>query len=267
MIRNHYIVSCAISVIYLIGCLCFVSVPHAWGFDQQHTHWTTTLKKYQNKLGFLKYKELKKDTKVNSNHEFNFYLKEIFLVSLSTYNSWKKEEQEAFLINAYNALTVKLILENYPVKSINEIGSILSSPWKKKFFKLLEGQIESLDPIEHQWLRPQFKDYRLHAALNCASFSCPTLRSEAYVASQLNDQLNDQMKKWVNDPQKNIIDRSGGIFKLSKIFSWYKEDFEEWGGGVKEVINRFLVNPLSKDELKKVNLKKLDYNWDLNEAK
>lgn len=239
----------------------------ASAFDHSHAKWSEVLKKYQDSSGLMKYKQLKADSKKSQDHSLHLYLKAIQGVPLTEYNSWSDNQKKAFLINAYNALTVKLIIDNYPVKSIKKIGGWFTKPWSIEFFSLLSGQIKSLDPIEHEWLRPNFKDYKIHAAVNCASISCPPLRSEAFVADQLDQQLDDQMKLWLNDKSRNEVNLSKKIFKLSKIFDWYKEDFEKWGGGVKTVVNKYLKSPLSQKDLNKFEVEYLDYDWNLNESK
>ena len=110
-------------------------------------------------------------------------------VSKSEFDAWPKPQQMVFLINAYNAFTVELILTKYPdLKSIKDLGSFVNSPWKKKFFKLL-GEERTLDWIEHEQLRPNYGDPRVHAAVNCASIGCPALRSEAFTVAKLDAQI------------------------------------------------------------------------------
>lgn len=229
---------------------------HAQAFDHKHTGWNTTLSQSLDASGRVRYATLKKE--LTPSHPFTVYVQSVQQVSEVEYQKWTPAEQKAFLINAYNALTVKLIVDNYPVKSIKKIGGLFTKPWSVKFFRLFGGKIQSLDPIEHEWLRPKFKDYRIHAAVNCASESCPPLRRSAFTADQLDAQLDEQMKAWLSDPTRN--DLSGATLKLSKIFDWYKKDFEQWGGGVLKVVSKYAT-------IHGKDYKFLDYNWDLNEAK
>lgn len=239
----------------------------SFGFDSTHKQWTDILAKYQTAEGLIRYKDLKSDETKGPNHPFALYLKSLSEVPETEFNKWSKNDKKAFLINAYNALTVKLILDHYPVKSIKKIGGFFSKPWSLEFFSLLDGKIKSLDPIEHKWLRPIYKDYRIHAAVNCASFSCPPLRHEAFQGSKLDAQLDDQMKAWLQDKTRNQLDPAHKVFKVSKIFDWYKKDFDAWGGGVVAVINHYMNPPVSRDVAKEIEIQYLDYNWDLNEAK
>ena len=115
------------------------------------------------------------------------------------FERWSREQQMAFLVNAYNAFTVELILTRWPdLKSIKDLGSLLQSPWKKKFFVLL-GEERHLDWIEHEQLRPRYQDPRVHAAVNCASIGCPALRPEAFVAPRLDAQFDDGMQRFMSD--------------------------------------------------------------------
>ncbi len=131
----------------------------------------------------------------------------------------------AFYINAYNAFTIKLILTKYPgINSIKEIGSFFSNPWSKKFIPL-NGRTVSLDHIEHDILRPVFKDTRIHFAINCASKSCPPLLNRPYEGDILDAQLDAQARAFIND-RKNIFLKDNTLF-VSKIFQWFKDDFED----------------------------------------
>lgn len=250
-------------IILAISCISI----QAFAFDHTHVKWSEVLKKYQNNQGYVSYKKLKEDISLDRKHDFYLYLTEIQAVKQPEYDRWTNDEKKAFLINSYNALTFKLIVEHYPVASIKKIGGFFTKPWSIEFFSLLDGRIKKLDPIEHEWLRPTFKDYRIHAAVNCASVSCPPLRNEAFVPPQLEAQLDDQMKLWLNDKTRNQISYQKKVFKISKIFDWYKADFEDWGGGVAEVIGKYVANPLRRDVSSQIKVQYLPYNWDLNEAK
>lgn len=243
-----------------------LTVQMAVAFDHSHKDWDSVLKKYQNVQGFVRYKALKADSAKDGNHLFEKYLTSIQEVRAKEFASWSREQQMAFLINAYNALTVKLIINHYPITSIKKIGGIFTKPWGMEFFSLFGGEIKSLDPIEHKWLRPKYKDYRIHAAVNCASYSCPPLRREAYVAEKLDEQLNEQMTAWLQDKERNNVDLAHKDFEVSKIFDWYKDDFETWGGGVVKVILKHAKIDKVEGALQGIQLKYLPYNWDLNEA-
>ncbi|WP_026950390.1 DUF547 domain-containing protein [Algoriphagus mannitolivorans] len=177
-------------------------------------------------------------------------------------STWSKNEQMAYWINAYNAFTVKLIVDNYPTKSIKDLGPKLKIPlisdvWHYKFFKI-GGKESSLDEIEHSILRKEFSEPRIHFAINCASVSCPPLLNEAFVASKLESQLQKVAVSFINDPKRNKISPESA--QVSSIFSWFKGDFTKKGSLVD------FLNQYSKVKLKSnAKISFMDYNWNLNE--
>jgi hypothetical protein len=177
-------------------------------------------------------------------------------------NTLDRNEQFAFYINAYNAWTIKLILSGYPgIDSIKDLGSVLKSPWKKKIVRI-DGDIVTLDHIEHKILRPRFKDPRVHFAINCASKSCPPLISEPYNGAVLEQQLDAVVKAFLKDTKRNRLE--GNTLYASRIFKWFKDDFD------KDIIGFFLKyseGALKKDlasNRDKIKIKFLDYDWSLN---
>ena len=176
-----------------------------------------------------------------------------------------RNEQYAYYINAYNAWTVKLILSGYPgVKSIKDFGTILQSPWQKDWVRV-NGKIITLDHLEHNILRPRYKDPRVHFAINCSAASCPPLRPEPYLAQTLDQQLDDSTRSFVNDADSYRLE--GNTLYVSCIFKWFSEDFKEDALGfylqyaddeLKEELNR------NKDRIK---IKYLRYDWSLNDVK
>jgi hypothetical protein len=173
-----------------------------------------------------------------------------------------RDEQFAFYVNAYNAWTIKLILSAYPgVKSIKELGSIFKSPWKRKICRI-DGGVITLDSIEHDILRPVFKDPRVHFAINCAAKSCPPLRSEPYRGSELDQQLDEMTRAFINDLESNRLEDF--TLYVSSIFKWFAEDFN------KDVIGFFLKYAQGnlKEQLEahkeKIKVTYLDYDWSLN---
>lgn len=173
-----------------------------------------------------------------------------------------RNERFAFYINAYNAWTIKLILGKYPgVNSIKDLGSIFGSPWKKKICRI-DGDVLTLDHMEHEILRPVFKDPRVHFAINCAARSCPPLRSEPYSGLSLDSQLEAAAMGFINDPGYNYL-KDNRLY-ASKIFEWFGEDFNG------EIIEFFLKH--AGGELKEklqdgegnITVKYLDYDWSLN---
>lgn len=171
-------------------------------------------------------------------------------------------EQFAFYINAYNAWTIKLILSEYPgVQSIKDLGSFFKSPWEKKIARI-DGDVITLDHIEHDILRPRFKDPRIHFVVNCASKGCPPLRSKPYRGAVLDRQLTEMTKNFINDPQYNRL--QGNTLYVSSIFKWYSEDFND---GIVGFFRKYAEGKL-KERLQKqtgeIDVEYLDYDWSLN---
>lgn len=221
-----------------------------------HGAFDKLLKKYVNDKGQVNYKGWKADQTA-----FNQYLDQLSKNPPAA--SWSKPEQMAYWINAYNAYTIRLILDHYPVQSIKDIGSkikipFVTTPWAAKFFSI-GGNKMSLDNIEHGTLRKQYNDPRIHFALVCASRSCARLRNEAYTAAKLENQLNDQGRDFVNDPAKNKPGKATA--QLSKYFDWYKGDWNSNGQTVMSWVNKYAATKIDNN----TKITYLDYNWKLNE--
>ncbi len=239
-----------LSIIYVfITMVCFSQKAPS------HQQWDKLLKKYVNTSGLVNYKGFLKDKS-----ELDEYLK--LLTNNAPQSTWNQNEQKAFWINAYNAFTVSLILQKYPVKSIKDIaGKIykINTPWDIKFINI-GGKTYDLNNIEHGILRKKFDDPRIHFALVCAAMSCPRLRNEAYTGAKLDAQLDDAGKGFLNDKSKNNITAAGA--GLSKYFSWYKGDFTK-NGSLADFINKYSQTKITAN----TKISSLDYNWSLNEQK
>lgn len=221
-----------------------------------HEIWDELLKKYVNADGFVNYKGFLADTA-----RLNEYLHLLEMAHPNDQN-WSREEQMAYWINAYNAYTVQLILRNYPVQSIKDIKrgfAFVNSVWDIKFIKIQDYTYD-LNNIEHNILRPVFKDARVHAAVNCASYSCPKLQREAFTAKRLNEQLDAAMRGFINDPLRNRIGAEKA--DLSEIFKWFKGDFERDAGSLRDFLNRYAAVKIND----KTQISHIDYDWRLNEA-
>tara|TARA_Y100000385_G_scaffold280419_1_gene331600 strand:- start:2548 stop:3531 length:984 start_codon:yes stop_codon:yes gene_type:complete len=168
-------------------------------------------------------------------------------------SDWSYTQKLTYWINAYNVYTIKLVTDNYPTSSITKITA---KPWHKKFIKL-GGKTYSLNNIENDIVRKQFKEPRIHFALNCASKSCPVLLNKAYTPAKLYGQLTSQTKRFLSDYSKN--DFSGKTIKISKIFDWYGEDFRKNGNTVIDFFNKYRSEQLSDPKISY-----LEYSWDLN---
>lgn len=244
----------------------FFELPQAMAFDHDHNLWAMVLKqhvRWEQKSSRLNYAALKEDPLVLSQ-----YLKEVSSVSAANFQTWNRDEQLAFLINAYNAWTIQLILDHYPVKSIKDIGGFFSSPWKKEFFVLF-GKKRHLDWLEHDKIRKFYPEPRIHFALVCASIGCPGLQPVPFTASHLNKQLDAATRIFLNDTTRNRYDKKSNELELSPIFKWYREDFVNQGGSVQEFVLTYAdsLQGLAKESLRKISISYLDYDWSLNEIK
>ncbi len=176
--------------------------------------------------------------------------------------SLSSSDQFAFYVNAYNAWTIKLILSGYPgLKSIKDLGNLFKSPWKRKFV-VLNGQKVTLDHIEHDILRPQFKDPRVHFAVNCASIGCPPLFKEPFIGKSLHQQLNAATTAFINSKLFNRLE--GNTLYVSKIFKWFKEDFNHDIIGFFEQYAADELKAEIEDRRATIKIEYLDYDWGLN---
>lgn len=221
-----------------------------------HELWDALVKKHVRADGLVDYKNFVRDSA-----QLNRYLKVLESAHPNDRN-WSRAEQMAYWINAYNAYTIQLIVRNYPVASIKDIKkgvAFVNSVWDIKFIQI-QGFTYDLNNIEHNILRPLFKDARIHAAVNCASYSCPKLLNEAFTADKLESQLDAAMRGFVNDPLRNRITPEKA--EISEIFKWFKGDFER-EGSLRDFLNKYSNMKLTE----KTNISHIDYNWALNEAK
>lgn len=250
--------------------LMFSGLAQAATFDQGHEQWSTLLARHVawDAVGFasaVDYRGFKRDEA-----DLDRYLGVLSTVSRDQYDSWSRPQQLAFLINSYNAFTVKLIIEHYPLQSIKEIGGLLSSPWKLEFIPLL-GQTMSLDQIEHGMIREPgvFDEPRIHFAVNCASIGCPALRPEAFIAERLDVQLEDSQRRFLSDHRRNRFNPEQQRFEVSMIFDWYGDDFIKRSGSLQGYLQAHIrwlsagaeVAPTEPEP----DIEFLDYDWSLNE--
>jgi len=242
-----------------------------------HAAWTALLKKHVLLIDGGKASQLRYAGMAADRAALKAYLDSLSAVSQASFDGWPKPAQMAFLINAYNAYTVELILTRYPkLESIKDLGSLLQSPWKPKTISLLGNKV-SLDNIEHDMLRARgrFDDPRVHFAVNCASIGCPPLREEAFVADRLEAQLDEQAKRFMGDRTRNRYSPQNGKLEVSKIFDWFGEDFRLGHKGITS-LNAFLARyaeqladaPADRDAVRgqKLAVVFLDYDWKLNGA-
>ncbi len=174
---------------------------------------------------------------------------------------YPKEEQFAFWVNLYNAATVDVILKNYPLESIKDIGLLGQGPWKEKVLKVV-GKDLSLDDIEHGILRPVWKDVRIHYAVNCASIGCPNLATQAYTAEKLEAMLEEAARSYINHPRG--FARVDGALVASSIFDWYVDD---WGdqAAVLDHARKYASDKTKAILGSAIKIDSHDYDWSLND--
>lgn len=257
----------------LAFCLLF-GAGLAQAFDHAHSTWNSLLQRHLVEIDGGRASQVDYAGILQQRAALSGYLQTLSAVGLSEYQAWSRDQQLAFLINAYNAFTVELVLSGYPgIESIKDLGSLLRSPWKRRFFTLL-GEQRHLDNLEHDLIRASgvFDEPRVHFAVNCASIGCPMLRAEAYVADRLNSQLEDATRRFLSDRTRNRFHSASGELQVSKIFDWYQEDFET--PGTAEDLKSFLAryaDQLATSEVERRLLRNgdfrigfLDYDWRLN---
>lgn len=192
------------------------------------------------------------------------YLDTLAAVPESAFRKWDQNQQMAYLINLYNAATLKLVADHYPLKSIKEIGGE-KGPWKQEIVRLF-GKLQTLDHIEHELLRPKYQDPRVHFGVNCASIGCPALRAEAFQAAKLDAQLDEQGRNFIRDGSKNRLDAKNKILYLSNIFDWFKDDFTKKSGTLEKFIAKYASEADRKViEQGGLTIQNTNYDWNLNQ--
>jgi len=227
-------------------------------FDHSHSAFTQVLKTRVVK-NLVDYPGLKR-----SPSRLEAYLSSLAAVTERDFKQWNQDQQIAYLVNLYNAQTLKLIIDNYPLASIKKIGWLPGAAWRKKFFPLFKENI-SLDHIEHEILRKKYNVPEIHFALVCAAKGCPPLLDQAYRADRLGKQLASQGKKFLANPTKNRIDVANRKVRLSPIFKWFAEDFEKKSGSVIGFIQDYLPTAESKKLSPGFRIEYTEYDWSLND--
>ena len=243
---------------FLLLSSCGSSSPQQAGTEPvSHEIFDQLLKRNVTPEGWVRYEGFDKDRA-----ELKKYLD--LLQKNAPNDAWSESEKLAYWINAYNAFTIELVLQHYPVESIKDIGSkiqipFVNTPWDIKFIKIGGNELD-LNNIEHSILRKEFDEPRIHFAINCASYSCPVLRNEAYTAGKLEEQLEEQAFAFINDPRRNDISSSSA--RLSKIFDWFSGDFTK-KRALWEYLNQYANTPLNET----TKIEYLEYDWALNDAR
>lgn len=207
------------------------------------------LQKHVTNDGFVDYEAFKTDEAT-----LDTYLN--YLEKTSPKKSWSTNKQKAFWINAYNAYTIKLILEKYPLQSITNIKENGKTAWKIPFAKV-GNKSYTLDAIEHEILRKNLFDPRIHVGVNCASISCPKLLNVAFTEKNIDAELEKLMKEFLNDSSKNKFTKDA--IEISSIFDWFKEDFTK-NGSVISYLNKYVAVKINAN----AKVTYLKYDWSLN---
>ena len=261
-----------VKLCYIFCLLAFVSCSHdvenvppgrevyeSMVFDHNHTALSNVLKEVVD-FGLVDYVQLKQRSDALQD-----YLETVARVPRAKFAKWPKAERLAFLLNIYNAATLKLLADHYPVESIKDI-SRFPSVWKIKIVSLF-GEKHSLDDLEHKMIRKQFKSPQIHFALVCGAQSCPQLRDEPYTATRLEVQFAEQAVSFFGDTNKNRVDPDAKVVHLSPIFKWYAEDFGRTEKDLLRFVAPYLPVKFKKDLLNgEFKIDYTDYDWSINHS-
>ena len=263
-------VACQQSLI-LVLILLFGSNQMLNAFD--HTTWDKLLRENITVINGGQVTQVDYDGFLDQRSELHEYLMNLSEIQKVDFDGWDEGKRLAFLINAYNAWTIELVLTRYPnLRSIRQIGLLPISAWRKDIVELFDTKY-SLDEVEHGMIRAEgiYNEPRIHFAVNCAAIGCPALRPEAFVGEKLEEQLEESTKLFLADKTRNYSD--GGKLYISSVFDWYGEDFEKGWQGINSVA-QFLylyAEELRLDEEMKeklftnqLELHYLKYDWNLN---
>ncbi|MHC4242899.1 MAG: DUF547 domain-containing protein [Planctomycetota bacterium] len=275
--RYRHILLACILVLTAAGVLAVEEKKRVFSYDD----YAAVLKDHVDDKGMVDYKKLKA-----APQRLNTLITAMSKVDQKSYERWNKEEKIALWLNAYNAFTLKALIDNYPIKSsffrsrIYPKNSIRQIPgvWNKIKFNVM-GRDLTLGHIEHEILRKKFNEPRIHMAIVCAAMGCPPLLNKPYTGQRLNEQLDERSRRFITNPAKFKIDRNAGVVYLSPIFKWFKGDFvnkyapdkniSNNGKEVSAVLN-FIAGRLEKPDREYLlagdfKIKYLKYDWSLNE--
>lgn len=226
-----------------ICMLSFVAI------QAQTSIFDSLLQKNVDKAGRVDYQSLKNNETLLDN-----YL--AYIQNNEPTKDWSSNKKKAFWINTYNAYTIKIILNNYPLKSIRDIKIDGKTAWKIPFVKVGQKRY-TLDQIEHEILRKKFNDPRIHVGINCASVSCPRLWNFAFTEDNIASSLDNLMKEFINNTNRNKISKNN--LEISEIFNWFSKDFMK-NGTIINYLNTYAAIKISE----KASIKYLTYDWSLN---
>ena len=264
--------------ILLAALAILLATTASAALDHSHQAWDDLLKKHVRYVAGGNASQVAYAGFARDRAQLKAVLADYSRVTRAEFDGWSKTQQQAFLINAYNAFTIEKILLRYPdIRSIRDFGTIFGKPWKDTFCTLF-GQPSYLDQIEHEILRKEgvYDEPRVHVAVVCASIGCPMLRNEAFTADKLEAQLEDGMRRFLSDRSRNRYDPKTRKLEVSRIFDWYGKDFEKGHKGytsVKAMLARYADQLADRPEDRaavrgeKADVAFLEYDWALNDAR
>lgn len=233
----------------------YASAPAGASFD--HSRFDAMLRIHVDAEGLVDYARLRV-----APAELDAYVASL---AAAPFDALGRDEKLALLINAYNAFTLRLVLDHWPLASIRDIPD--AERWDARRFKLA-GETLSLNQIEHERVRPRFREPRVHFALVCAARGCPPLRAEAYTGARLEAQLADQARRVHSDDRWLRFDRATGVLRLTELYKWYESDFRQAAGSVPEHVARYAAAVRAAlDAGERVDVRWIPYDWSLNEKR
>jgi hypothetical protein len=243
--------------LFFLPAMLAIIAPRAWATPHVDNRLYAELLTRHSRDGLVNYASFK-----NEHPKLKEYL--TYLAGINP-DELGRDHAFAYYINLYNAATIDLVLENYPgIDSIKDIGGFFGNPWKIEFIAI-KGKKVHLDHVEHEIMRPTYKDPRLHFAVNCASLGCPPLHLKPFEGDTLDTTLDELTRQNMSDPAHTRIE--GNNLYVSKVFDWFGED---WGG--KEDIVAFVRKYSSRDQAAKIDqlgsglkLKYSEWDWTLND--
>jgi hypothetical protein len=234
----------------------------AEGFDQSHALFGRVLSNFVANAR-VDYAALK-----TSPGDLDRYLSDVAVLTPEEFAKWPEPDRLALLLNLYNAQTLRLIIDHYPLKSIRDIGLLPGAAWRRSIVRF-GGEVMSLDRLEHEVIRGRYDEPRIHFAVVCAAVSCPPLRNEPYVGARLGEQLDDQTRTFLADAEKNRYDAATESLWLSAIFDWYQDDFTKPAGSLEAYVKPFLPAEVAAatGRARQLKVRFLEYDWALNEVR
>jgi uncharacterized protein DUF547 len=253
-------------LLVLLALLAAAAGPAGAALPPDYRAWGELLSKYYDPAKGMNYKALKAQDKQTLD-ELRRRMATADVQTLS------RQDQLAYWINLYNISVVGIVVDNYPVESIRDLSTdplVRLNIFKKPLVDTKRGKV-SLNDIENEKIREGFKDPRIHFAINCAAKSCPPIRPEPYVGSRISEQLDDQVRKFLNGPMGVRVEKKGGgvVVYTTKVMDWFEDDFNKWGGGQVAFIIRYVNSDKRKpieEAANQVDLKFHDYDWKLNDT-